>query len=445
MNCFWYMFAVACLFSLGECLAQDTGLSTEAQLILLRQEVAQLRSSLDSLVALRANDTDSQTEELDQVSARLEKMIRDLENKIDAVSRASAPVVLNPRMTAFINFAARGDNNSVYDLADPTNDISNKPFLRTVELELRNPVDPYAEAVVILSAENEAGRNFAIDAEEAYGLIKRLPVFETAPLGMKMKIGKFRAPIGVNNKIHMHDLPWTTRPLVVSYYLGTEHGDFFEGGFNPTGIDVDFFLPNPISQTTLEMNLSVIRAGELGVSQGQTGTQPSYIGRLNFSKDWSNEHLLILGASSYIESGPATTRLYSADITYKWAPVEMRENHSFVAGGEFFTVKHTYTDTTANEISSSPFGWYSYLQYQASYWTYLGARYDWLKDPVNDNLVTKSIAGYISYYTTEFLRFRLGFEHRMSDIPSQNNINSGIFEVNFVFGSHPTEPYWVNR
>jgi hypothetical protein len=27
----------------------------------------------------------------------------------------------------------------------------------------------------------------------------------------------------------------------------------------------------------------------------------------------------------------------------------------------------------------------------------------------------------------------------------QNNVNTMLFEINLVFGSHPTEPYWVNK
>ncbi len=401
----------------------------------VQQEIGRLRIDLDSLREMRQGSDDR----IDELEERIEARLAALEGKIDAISRASAPIVLNPRTTAFINFAARADNEAVRD-ATGNSEISNRPFLRTVELELRNPVDPYAEAIAIISLEDEAGAGFAVDAEEAYGLIKRLPVLESAPLGLKMKLGKFRAPFGVNNKIHMHDLPWTTRPLIVSKYLGTEHGDFFESGFNPVGVDVDFFLPNPVPQTTLEMNADVVRAGDIGLAQGQSTTQPAFIGHLTLSRDWSNEHLLLLGGSVYKENA---TTLYGADLTYKWAPSENRESHSFVAGGEFFSGHHTTFDSV--ETTRNPYGWFAYAQYQTSYWVYLGLRYDWLKEPADDNLVTRSVAGYLSYYTTEFLRFRLGLERRMSDIPSLDGITSGMFEVNFVFGSHPTEPYWVNR
>jgi hypothetical protein len=408
----------------------------------LRKEVQQLRQELDSLKSVQPEP--AQQDELDRVEERFEKRMQELENKIDAISRSSAPVVFNPRTTAFLNFAARADNHTVFD-SEQEAEINNRPFLRTVELDFRAPVDPYAEAITILAIEDEAGAGFAIDPEEAYGLIKRLPILETAPLGLKLKVGKYRAPFGVNNRLHLHDVPWTTRPLVVSKYLGTEHGDFFESGFNPIGMDLDFFLPNPIPGATVEMNLDVVRAGEFGFSGGLAGKQPAFLGHLNLSADWKNEHLLILGASAYDERRPNSTRLIGADLTYKWAPAERRETRSLVAGGEIFFGKHSYADTSLAEITNSPYGWYAYTQFQTSYWLYLGLRYDWLQEPSDEQLITKSWSAYASYYTTEFLRFRLGFEHRQSGILEQNKVNTILLEINFVFGSHPTEPYWVNR
>jgi hypothetical protein len=411
----------------------------------LRKEIHRLRQESDSLKTVGKNhEVDQQEQELERIEERFEKRLQELEKKIDAISRSSAAVVFNPRTTAFINLAARADNQTVFD-SEQEAEIDDRPFLRTIELDFRAPVDPYAEAIAILAIEDEAGTGFAIDPEEAYGLIKRLPILETAPLGLKLKVGKYRAPLGVNNRLHLHDVPWTTRPLIVSKFLGTEHGDFFESGFNPVGMDLDFFLPNPIPGSTLEMNLDVIRAGELGLSGGLEGRQPAFLGHLNFSADRKNEHLLILGASAYHERGDNSTRLAGADLTYKWAPAERRQTRSFVAGGEIFFGKYSYADTSLTEITNSPYGWYAYTQYQTSYWLYLGLRYDWLQEPSDEHLITKSWSAYASYYTTEFLRFRLGFEHRQSDIAEQNDVNTLMLEINFVFGSHPTEPYWVNR
>jgi hypothetical protein len=435
-----YLFVISVLCCLAASLSYGQETDQATQIAVLKTEIQSLHNQLDSL---KNADSNLQEQDLDALSDRLDKKMTELENKIDAISRSTAPVVFNPRTVAFINFAARADNKPVYDLADPSNNISNKPFLRTVELEMRAPVDPYAEAVAILAIENEAGRDFAIDAEEAYGLIKRLPIIESSPLGVKLKMGKFRAPLGTNNRIHMHDLPWTTRPLVIGKYLGTEHGDFFEAGFNPTGVEVNFYLPNPIPGSTLEMNLDAVRAGDIITSAQTDINTVGYVGHLTLSADWENVHLLNFGLSAYSEGGNFPTRLYGADLTYKWSPAEERESHSIVAGGEIFALDRR--DPANLDAAIHPLGGFGYFQFQTSYWLYLGTRYDWVQEPVSEKSITKSIGAFASYYTTEFLRFRIGYEHRWSEITDQDNVNTALFDVNFVFGSHPTEPYWVNR
>jgi hypothetical protein len=410
----------------------------------LKREVALLRAQLDSLKSLQQVSPADLDDQLDQLSLRIEKKLQQLEQKVDAMGRSTAPIAFNPRTTAFINFAARHDDRTVMDEYG-VNDLTNKPFVRSAEIDMRAPVDPYAEAVLIVSIENEGGKEFAVDPEEAYGLLKRLPILESAPMGLKLRVGKFRAPLGNNNKVHMHDLPWTTRPLVIAKLLGTEHTDFLESGYNTVGADFDFFLPNPIPVSTLEMNLDLLRAGDLRVSQGRDGGRTGYLGRLNWSADWNNEHILVLGGSGYHEKGPTSTDLFGVDLTYKWAPSVNREGRSFVAGGEWFTAKHEFNAAFVGPTTVQPSGWFAYAQYQLSYWWYLGGRYDWTNEPDNDKVSTKGLSGYLSYYTTEFLRFRAGIEHRTSTIPGVDPLTTALFEINFVFGSHPTEPYWVNR
>ncbi|HLX13225.1 MAG TPA: hypothetical protein VKS81_10475, partial [Bacteroidota bacterium] len=266
---------------------------SQKQIEELRREIAIVHAQLDSL-----RTVGQQADDMDEVEARLDDRITALESKVDAVSRSMAPIAFNPKTVAVFNFAARSDSRDVVDKTGQDT-ISNRMFLRTMEIEMSATVDPYAEAITVVSLENQAGQNFGIDAEEAYGLIKRLPILQTAPLGLKIKLGKFRAPLGVDNKIHMHDLPWTTRPLIISNYLGTDHGDFFESGFNPVGMDLNFYVPNPIPATTLEMDAAVVRSGDLELSNLAQLRQPAYLGHLNLSRDWNNEHLLNIGASAY--------------------------------------------------------------------------------------------------------------------------------------------------
>lgn len=440
MNRVFLLLTMSCLGTLA---VQGQGIDSTT----IRQLQSELRS-LRELIETRSIspdlEFDSETEMLEE---RIEARFQELESKIDGVSRTVAPVIFNPRITAFLNVAGRLDDRAVLDSEEETR-IDDRAYVRTIEMDFRAPVDPYAEAVVILALEDEAGQAFAIEPEEAYGVLRKLPILESAPWGMKLKIGKFRPPVGSNNKLHMHDLPWTTRPLLVSRYFGSEHGNFFESGYNPVGIDAEFYLPNPIPGTTLELNADLLNTGGIAVARGRVGNQPATLGHLTLSKDWRNEHMLSIGGTAYYEGGLHSTGMFGADLLYKYAPAEMGKYTSFVLGGEWygFALRSPIQNDQGMTVEgrSYPQGFFTYAQYQPSFRTYLGIRYDRIEEPFDEEAVTTSIGGFVSYYTTEFVRFRMGIE-RMGGSALPDPVTTGLFEVNFVFGSHPTEPYWVSR
>ncbi len=355
---------------------------------------------------------------------------------------------LNPQITAFLNGAGRYDDKAVYSPLGPR--LDRRMFLRTMEVDFRAAVDPFADAVAILALEDQAGDGFDADVEEGYVVLKKLPIVDAAPLGLKLKLGRYRAPIGTINRFHMHDLPWTTRPLPIARMLGTENGEFFESGYNPVGIDAEVILPQITNGAVQELNLDVVDGGAIAVT-GEERRHPAYLGHYNLFFTVADAHDVNIGASGYYENGQFRTGLVGGDVTYKWKPLRAGEFHSFVLGGEVLWADREFrADTDGDgvpdtEQRAKPLAWYAFAQYQASWHVYLGARYDYAQDIVDTDVATQLVAGYISYYTSEFLRFRLGYEHRWSDNPVEDNVDSVLAEVNVVFGSHPIEPYWVNR
>ena len=177
----------------------------------------------------------------DQIDA-MEKQILEMKAEMEALRFETAPMpsaqeekptplnFFNPTITVFGNLGLRLDSKTVR--AEEGDQVDDHFFMRATELDFRASIDPYADAVAIIAVEQEAGGEFAVEAEEAYAVIKRLPLIEDAPLGMKIKAGRFRPPFGLVNQLHLHDLPWTTRPGPVVNYLGSESGNsFFEAGW----------------------------------------------------------------------------------------------------------------------------------------------------------------------------------------------------------------------
>ncbi|MBK9034680.1 MAG: hypothetical protein IPL61_26015 [Myxococcales bacterium] len=404
-------------------------------------------TATDDPAALAAK-VDALAADLEDVQGENEDLrseLVDLRERVAASKPPTSLTALNPQITAFLNGAARFDDRPVYT---PNGDrVDDRLFMRTLEVELRAAVDPFADAVAILSLENELADGFGVDLEAGYVVIKRLPVLESAPLGLKLKVGRYRAPFGLVNRIHMHDLPWTTRPLPISRFLGNEHGELFEGGWNPVGVDAEVILPEVIPGAVMEVNADVVDGGAVAISGigADEHHHLGYLGHYNLFFTVADAHDVNLGASAYLERGDHEARLYGVDLLYKWKPVAAGEFHSVVLGGELMMADRRFTRDDGTEARTKPLAGYAFGQVQLSWHTYLGARFDLAQDVGDASITTKVAAGYLSYYTSEFLRFRAGYEHRWSDVPADDGINSFITEVNVVFGSHPTEPYWVNR
>jgi hypothetical protein len=90
-------------------------------------------------------------------------------------------------------------------------------------------------------------------------------------------------------------------------------------------------------------------------------------------------------------------------------------------------------------------GNYSWAQIRLFSQTFFGVKYDLAPKPKSFQGLEHALGLYISHYTTEFLRFRLGYEHVMPAIESFHGDHRLMLSMMFVLGSHPVEPYFVNR
>lgn len=353
----------------------------------------------------------------------------------------------NPAITAFGDMMA--NVSSRHQFGPAGDEVGNRAFMRSGELDIRAPIDPFADAVSIITFEENGKGDFEPDVEEGYVNLKKLPGVDEMPLGLKFQLGKFRAPFGFINKVHMHDSPWTMIPLPVALYLGQESlGRFGEGGFHPIGGDAQLLLPSFTKESSLTLDTGVYGGGHYAqFAQNNGSNNPVFINHLSWWSNPTETTDLVLGLSSYNgrsdRHGSLSANLYGADFIYKWKPFEKGEWKSFIFGGEVFRGKTA--DALGDNVN--PFGYYLYAQYQFDKPWYIGLRYDYAnKDPNNIGNIDfrgKVIAAYVSYYTTEFLRFRVGLEREFShDLTSSNTI---LFELTWVFGSHPTEPWWVNK
>lgn len=364
----------------------------------------------------------------------------------------SFPGALNPAISAIGNFVGRADNQNVFN--EDGNPVNDRLNIREAEIDMRVPVDPYADGVLITALESETPGEFEVAVEEGYVTIKKLPFQEQPPLGLKLKVGRFRSAIGKTNVLHTHDLPQTFRPLPVTEFLGEE-------GFVSNGVSANFFIPTPWDENSnLDATVDVITGGNIALSP-ELASRITYVGHLRWFRTFGDANNIELGLSTYYHPSNDEVRsanLNGIDFLYRWKPLRMGEWKSFLLGGEFFFTGHSYPDAAespdverAIEIQGlepadgKPIGLTVWGQWQFNRRTYAGTRYDQTDTLFNPGLVRRSITPYISYYFSEFLRFRVNYEHRWSDFVTEDGRNSVFFELNWVFGSHPPEPFWVNK
>lgn len=385
-----------------------------------------LEARLKRLEERQSDDRDDlafDIEGLEEDIARLQKSGSD---------RPQRSNVFNPGITVFGNFITRVDDSAVYLDDDPSGERLDDQFhLREFEVDLRAPIDPWSEGVLILSSESEVPGESTTGIEEGYVTLKKLPILDSAPAGLKLKAGRFRTGFGRFNRIHLHDLPQPSYPRSLGTFLGPE-------GYISDGFSGKFFLPSPSDSQAIELTLELLDGGGIPLADGQSRSNLAGLGHIEWFADLGGGKDVELGLSAW--QSDSDHRLLGADATFKWKPAEAGEWNSFLFGGELFQA-----DVNDPAVSDNPMGFLVWSQYQFDRNTYFGVRYDHSEELSDSSLSTDTYGAYLTYYTTEFLRMRLALEHSESDVGILDGVNTALLELNIVFGSHPVEPYWVNR
>ena len=268
----------------------------------------------------------------------------------------------------------------------------------------------------------------------------QLPFLNSQPLGLKFQIGRFRPSFGKFNTLHTHDLPQSTRSLLTEEFLGQD-------GFVSQGVSTDFYIPTPWSENeSLNAKLQVLTGGDVAISPNWNHRM-AYLGNLRWFTTIKGTHNAELGWSSYWHPGTDTTpiaRMHAIDFMYRWKPFRQGEWKSYLLGGEIM-FSDPVVSPSAGGNAQRPNGTSVFTQWQFDRRKYAGVRFDYT-DSINDPLLQrKSVTPYFSYYFSEFLRLRFDFERRWSDIPSEDHRNTFFAELNWIFGAHPPEPFWVNK
>lgn len=279
-------------------------------------------------------------------------------------------------------------------------------YLRSLELELRADVDPFAKASAVVAFEQEAppleggpSEGFGAEPEEAYVDLVALPA------RLSLRAGKFKAPFGLVNRTHPHDLPWTDVPPAL--------GALGEEGFTEAGVSLGWILPLGPAALTLTGGAF---SGEIFDPDGERANVAT-LGRAELFVG-AGPVDVALGGSAVRDLGQGASDLVvGGDFTLRWRP---SRRQSVVLLGEVF------------RGVDGEHGGYAAVQLQPARMVYVGLRED-----IGEELVHNA---FVSFYTSEFLRVRVGGGYAPA-----SSTGTALAQLTFVWGSHPVEPWWINR
>ena len=322
----------------------------------------------------------------------------------------------------------------------------NRFFPREVELALFGQVDPYASAVVRIEAGEETrGQETSVSLTEAYVTLL------TLPFGTQAKFGQMRNRFGYSNEIHEHDLAWVDRPNVMRNFFGPE--GLQEKGMEATLVpDLPFYVEA----------LAGVFNGDNETAFGRGSLQnPLYTGRVRTFIELGDANALQVGMSvaAGTNEQKLSTTILGWEGRYKYRPDGWLHPLLTVTAEGLYSMREVPVDVDSNQDgivdrvdtrSRNHSGWYTGVEVQPFRRWAGGLRYDWSQYPANPGWEW-AIEPYITFWPSEFLRFRLAYKHtdRSPQTREAFNLNGGsarivdevFFQGTFIMGAHPAHPF----
>jgi hypothetical protein len=324
--------------------------------------------------------------------------------------------------------------------------LENLFFPREVELSFFGQIDPYARAEVRV----ETGMD-SRSGEMTVNLAEGNLSLTALPFGTQLKMGKMRNRFGYLNEIHAHDWPFIDNPNVLQQFFGKE-------GLNESGFEATWVPPLPFYVQLL----GGVFNGQNDVAFGRNQiSNPLATGRVRTFFDFDEWGSVQLGSSIAAGQTPEqkSSTIVGFDAKYKYTPPGW-QRAAFTLLGEYLISLRDVVVTDADGFDGTRHrnsqGFYvnaetrPFNHGELSKWQ-LGFRYDRTQYPAAPGKEW-AVQPYLSYYPSEFLRFRLGYKQTTrsqccSYLDFQDNggsarqVSEYFLQGTFIMGAHPAHSF----
>ncbi len=309
--------------------------------------------------------------------------------------------------------------------------------VRELEIIFGSAVDPYSrfDAALAIADFEE------MEVEEAY--LTRFGL----PLDLTARVGRFLPRIGKSIAVHRDSLDTVDEPMVIERYFGHH-------GFSKTGVDVTraLDLPTPF---THQITMGVLEGGngEEGALFGETRRHPTVYSNLKNYIDLSDATGLELGlshlAGSRDDDSSFEVNVVGLDGTliHRYGDqrhVKLQSEAFFVNRTEsFYPLEDDDTgDITNQDLDDARHLWGAYMladwRFHPQWAT--GLRFDDVQlietdeDFSNPRQTERGYTGYLTFYQSEFTRWRVQYSHL--DLTSGDDDNRVFIQGTIAIGEH---------
>jgi hypothetical protein len=350
-----------------------------------------------------------------------EDVMREIQPSLSAASR-SFPSQFNPAIGLIID-----------TVGSYKKDGGNFEF-RSAELALAASIDPFARGYALFN-----GTPDGFEVEEA------AIVTTSLPYNLTVKGGRFFADFGRLSHFHDHELPFVNRPIVLDSYVGGES--------QADGVELSWLAPTEqyLNFTAGAYNKIGAENDRVSNAQPRDLTKFTYMGRAATFFSLNDAHSIDLGASyAYTPKVTIEDRgarhLAGVDLTYRYLPLGQASYRGLVWGTEvLYNSEKRPVDTLVTDVDTGEqttetvfsrhgaFGLYSYVEARLSRRFYPGFLFEYVQDLDRGVVNTTAFSPYITFWASEFQRFRLQYTNIAQ--PGGHD-NQGFIQWTVILGSH---------
>lgn len=301
-------------------------------------------------------------------------------------SNLIAQTTLNPDLSLVGDIRAFTHN----DISRPSEKNEFNLQMPAMELVIAGYLNPYARADAVLAWESEENASI----EEIYATILR-----GLPLGLNLRVGKYRLEFGRLNPVHPHAYSFMDTPLPHQEYFGKE-------GLNDMAIRASVAIPT--GQLNTEIMGAVLKGEILRIgkeeeiladsTQEETRIKPGFFGRVTTSAAVSENAEFTVGVSTvtaeYDPVAALRARVSGVDAKYKWQP---NRNTSLTVEGEVLQNRREVSE----DKTVTSYGAYGYIDYRFHQKYNVGSIYEFAQGVLDKDCSVSRIGCFVGFAPIE--------------------------------------------